>query len=88
MEALSALAWGALTAAGSTLALTLIVAIAVGISGLTLLFVGSAVVALEQFARANRRWQSLLGCALLWSLFGGYAVMRASAPELVAAGRS
>jgi lipoprotein-releasing system permease protein len=88
VEVLGALAWDALTAAGGTLALTLIVAIAVGISGLTLLFVGSAVVALEQFARVNRRWQSLIGCGLLWSLCGGYAVVTTSAPELVAAGNS
>jgi lipoprotein-releasing system permease protein len=77
--------WDALTAAGGTLALTLIVAIAIGISGLTLLFFGSAVVALEQFARANRSWTSLLVAAAVWSLCGGYAVLQSSAPEIARA---
>jgi len=85
VEVFGALVWNALTAAGSTLALTLIVAIAVGISGLTLLFLGSAVVALEQFARANRSWGSLLVIALLGSLCGGYAVVQSQAPEIAAA---
>ena len=40
MEAL----WNVLTAAGGSLALTLIVTLALGITALTLLFVGSAVV--------------------------------------------
>ncbi len=51
--------WDALTATGGALALTLIVAIALGIGALTLLFAGSAVVVLERFARASR----LGGCA-------------------------
>jgi hypothetical protein len=49
----AALIWDALTVAGGTLALTLIVAIAVGINALALLFAGSAVVALERFARGR-----------------------------------
>ena len=44
-------AWTVLTAAGGTVALGLILAIALGINAMTLLFFGSAVVALERFAR-------------------------------------
>ncbi len=60
--------WGLLTAAGGALALALIVTLAVGINALTLLFLGSAVVTLERFARASRRRLSLLACALGWTL--------------------
>jgi lipoprotein-releasing system permease protein len=60
--------WDVLTAAGGTVALALIVVIALGINALTLLFVGSAVVALERFARAARRTRSLLVFAVPWAL--------------------
>jgi lipoprotein-releasing system permease protein len=59
--------WDLLTAAGGTLALTLIVSIALGINALTLLFLGSAVVTLERFARVARRWRSMLGFGLCWA---------------------
>ena len=48
MESLAGAVWGVLTATGGTLALTFIVAIFLGIAALTLLFVGSAVVAQAQ----------------------------------------
>ena len=51
--------WGALTAAGGGVALGLIVAIALGINAMSLLFAGSAVVALERFARVSKRKSSL-----------------------------
>jgi len=79
------LVWDALTAAGSTLALTLIIAIAVGISGLAVLFVGSAVVVLEQFSRAVRRWRSVAAVCVAWSALAGVAYLREWAPELAAA---
>ena len=63
--------WNVLTAAGGSLALMLIVTMAVGIVALTLLFAGSAVVTLEGFARVVRRWRSLLGFGLVWALFVG-----------------
>jgi len=63
--------WDVLTAAGGTLALALIAAIALGINAMTLLFVGSAVVALERFARAARRLRTVVACACLWSLVLG-----------------
>jgi len=73
--------WNLLTAAGSTVALSLIIAMAVGISGLTLVFVGSAVVALEQFARAARRGWALVSTVLVWSAIAGYAGLESWAPE-------
>jgi lipoprotein-releasing system permease protein len=67
MMAILGVLWGLLTAAGGTLALGLIVTLAVGINALTLLFLGSAVVTLERFARASRRRVSLLGFTLVWT---------------------
>jgi lipoprotein-releasing system permease protein len=65
------LLWQLLTAAGGSVALGLIIAIALGISAMALLFVGSSVVALERFARAARRTRSLVGFGLAWSLVLG-----------------
>jgi lipoprotein-releasing system permease protein len=67
---------------GGILAVSLIVVIAVGIGALTLLFLGSAVVALERFARVARGWKSLLGCSLFWSGVVGCGVVHLQAPEL------
>jgi lipoprotein-releasing system permease protein len=76
--------WDVLTATGGAVALTLIVAIALGISAMTLLFAGSAVVVLERFARAAQRTRSLVCCALLWSLAVGAAAIELQAAELAA----
>jgi lipoprotein-releasing system permease protein len=81
MAALAALFWQVLTAAGGSLALTLILAIAVGILALTLLFVGSAVVALERFARVSRSLRTLAVVALVWSLAVGGGFLVQLAPE-------
>jgi len=70
--AFAAGAWSLVTATGGTLALGFIVAIALGINALTILFVGSAVIVLERFARASRRWDSLaLMCVGVAVLGGG-----------------
>ncbi len=82
MTALIDVLWSVLTAAGGTLALGLIVTLAAGINALTLLFLGSAVVTLERFARANRRGWSLLGFALAWSLLVAAGVAAWGGPEL------
>jgi lipoprotein-releasing system permease protein len=74
VENLAGAVWGVLTATGGTLALTFIVAIFLGIAALTLLFLGSAVVVLEQFARVSTSWRNLVGFGLCWSgvVSGGY----------------
>jgi lipoprotein-releasing system permease protein len=77
--------WDVLAAAGGTLALTLIVTIAVGINALTLLFLGSAVVTLERFARVARSARSLLGFGACWAVLVGAGSLYWSDPELVAA---
>jgi lipoprotein-releasing system permease protein len=69
---------------GGVLAVSLIVVIAVGIGALILLFMGSAVLALERFARVARRWRNLLGCGLVWSGVVGCGVLYVQAPELSA----
>jgi lipoprotein-releasing system permease protein len=79
--ALPTVLWNALTAAGGTLALSLIVTIALGINALTLLFVGSAVVTLERFARAARRPRSALAFGACWALVLGAGSLYWRGPE-------
>ena len=63
--------WGLLSAAGGSLALSFIVALALGIAAMTVLFLGSAVVVLERFARATRRWSSVILVTLVWAALLG-----------------
>jgi len=81
MSGAAALVWDALTAAGGTLALSLIVAIAVGVNALALLFLGSAVVALERFARVARSPRTLAVVSLAWSALLGAGALHHLAPE-------
>lgn len=78
--------WQLLTAAGGTLALSFIVAIALGINALTLLFLGSAVVVLERFARAARRFWSSALAALVVAAGAGGLLAELRAPDAMAAG--
>ena len=83
MTSLATLLWDLLSAAGGTLALTFIVALALGINALALLFFGSAVVALERFARVVTSWRTTVSVWLLWSLLMGVAFLHADRPEIV-----
>jgi lipoprotein-releasing system permease protein len=82
---LAELVWNLLTAAGGSVALGLIIALALGISAMALLFVGSAVVALERFARASKRTSSLVGFGLLWALVLGAFTIYFQAEDLAGA---
>jgi lipoprotein-releasing system permease protein len=84
VESLAVAAWGVLTATGGMFALTFIVAIFVGIAALTLLFLGSAVVALEQFARVSVSWRNLIRFNLCWSGIVGAGYLYRVRPELAA----
>lgn len=84
MEGLAGAFWGVLTASGGTLALTFIIAIFAGIAALILLFLGSAVVALEQFARVSSGWRNLIGFGLCWSSFVSAGYLYQFHPELSA----
>jgi len=84
VEGLAGAAWGVLTATGGTLALTFIVAIFLGIAALTLLFLGSAVVALEQFARVSASWRNRILFGLCWSGVVGAGYLYRFHPELSA----
>jgi len=64
---LSSELWSWLSTAGGSLALTFIVAIALGICVTTVVFLGSAVVVLERFARATRRFTSVVLVTLVWA---------------------
>jgi len=76
--------WDVLTAAGGSVALVLIVAIALGINVLTLLFAGSAVVALEHFARAARRTRSVVGFGAAWSVVLAVSAVTSDGADLAA----
>src|SRR5258705_4460298 len=68
-------AWAVLTAAGGTVALGLILAIALGINAMSLLFFGSAVVALERFARVATRRGVIAASILVWAaLLGAFSL--------------
>jgi lipoprotein-releasing system permease protein len=84
VESLAGAAWGVLTASGGGLALTFIVAIFLGIAAITLLFLGSAVVALEQFARVSSSWRNLVKVVVCWSGVVGAGYLYRFHPELSA----
>ncbi len=71
MTPLATQLWDWLTAAGGTLALSFIVAIAVGICATTVLFVGSAVVVLERFALASHRLRHVVIVTVVWAALLG-----------------
>ena len=71
MTALATEIWEALSVAGGSVALSFIVALAVGISALAVLFFGSAVVVLERFARAVRRPRSVAIVTVVWAMLLG-----------------
>ena len=79
MSLFASMLWDVLTAAGGTLAFALIGVIALGISATALIFAGSAVVALERFARVARRTRSIVICGSLWSLGVGAAAVHLQA---------
>lgn len=63
-----------LEAAGGSVALGFIIAIALGICANTVLFVSSAVVVLERFSRARRRWSTMVLVTGVWAgVLGGLA---------------
>ncbi len=72
--------WEVLTSAGSAFALTFVVALALGIGGVTLFFFGSSVVVLQGFARRARPGWALLVILLLVAATVGLIV--ADAEEL------
>jgi lipoprotein-releasing system permease protein len=75
--------WDLATALGGTAALAFIVAIALGINALTVLFLGSAVVVLERFARAMRRWRSVALVGLGLALLAGGLAAQVQTPHLM-----
>jgi len=73
-----------LSAAGGTFALSFLVALVLGICVLTLLFLGSAVVVLERFARSARRPGSVALASAGWALLLAPLVLAAFRPEVEA----
>jgi len=83
VEAVATAAWEWLAAAGGSVALGLIVALAVGINALTVLFLGSAVIVLERFARAARRPLVMVLVAIAVALVGGVIATSLAGPEAI-----
>jgi lipoprotein-releasing system permease protein len=73
-----------LAAAGGSFALSFLVALVLGICVLTLLFLGSAVVVLERFARSARRPGRVLLASALWALALAPLVVSSFRPEVEA----
>ncbi len=74
--------WERIGEAGGTLALSFIVALFLGILVLTLLFLVSAVVALERFARVRASLAVRALCLAVVALVAGTAVAHSQLPEL------
>ena len=81
---LGVVVWDALTAAGGSLALTLIVTLVVGIGALAMLFLGSAVVTLESFARVAERPRGVVIVCLVWAAVLGASSLSWADPEQLA----
>ncbi len=73
-----------ITAAGGTMALSLIVALAIAIGVLTLFYLGSALVVLERFAREARRPGGVILFGLATHLSVAAVVLRIRLPEAAA----
>ena len=80
--------WDVLSTGGKPFALTFIVVIALGIGVMTLLFMGSAVVVLERFARATHDLGRIAVVSVAWAALLGVLGLGLFAPELQAAGWS
>ncbi len=74
--------WAGIGALGGSVALFFIVSLAFGIIALTVLYLGSAVVVLDRFARVVRRplWAGISG--LLMAVIAALTRLRETAPEL------
>jgi lipoprotein-releasing system permease protein len=74
--------WALLSGAGGTLALGFIIVVAAGIAAKTLLFMGSAVVVLERFARVAKSWAWIAVFAVAVALGCAAILLDVGAPEL------
>jgi lipoprotein-releasing system permease protein len=73
--------WEGLTAAAGTLALSFIVALTLGLVGLSVLFLTSAVVVLDRFARVARFGMGVGVAGVLASVFAAAVAARTLTPE-------
>ena len=78
----------AASAFGGALAIAFIVALSLGILVLTVVYVGSAVVVLERFARVAHSRRRMLACAVVWTAVAGVASLQVMRPELASVDRS
>ena len=81
MGVLAGALWEGLTAAAGTLALSFIVALSLGLMGLSVLFLTSAVVVLDRFARVARLGTGVLVAGVVWSAFAAAVAARTLTPE-------
>jgi len=73
--------WDGLTAASGTIALSFIVALALALIGTGVVFVTSAVVVLDRFARTARHPGWIAAAAVGWACFGAAVAARSITPD-------
>ncbi|HKJ25438.1 MAG TPA: hypothetical protein VKB65_11485, partial [Myxococcota bacterium] len=78
---LGAALWDGLTAASGTIALSFIVALALALIGTAVVFVTSAVVVLDRFARTARDRGWIAAAAVGWACFGAAVAARSITPD-------
>jgi len=86
MTELAARIWEVAGAAGGTLALAFIVALALGLLALAGMFVGAAVVVLERFARQVRSARSVVLAGLLVALGVAFVALQTELPDVFEGG--
>ncbi|MEE2663898.1 MAG: ABC transporter permease, partial [Myxococcota bacterium] len=74
--------WQALAATGGALALVFIVGLVIAMAAMTTVFLGSAVIVLERFARVSRSWGLVAGFALLVAASVATILVVEQRPEL------
>jgi lipoprotein-releasing system permease protein len=86
MDALGARIWEWAGAAGGTLALAFIVALALGLFALAAMFIGAAVVVLERFARQARRVTSIVIAATVVAFGVAFVALQTEVPGVLERG--
>ena len=80
---LAATLFDGLTAVSGTVAFSFIVALALGLAAMVVLFLTSAVVVLDRFARTARSPLWIGGAALVWAALAGIVAARTISPDAI-----
>ncbi|NNL67407.1 MAG: hypothetical protein HKP30_14255, partial [Myxococcales bacterium] len=78
---LAATLFDGLTAVSGTVAFSFIVALALGLVAMVVLFLTSAVVVLDRFARTARSPLWIVGSGIVWAVLAGIVAARTISPD-------